>query len=334
MTVNPGVRQIPSLMKIQSMPWRGVFAACLCSLSTLTFALAEDPNPPVVVHPISDVLVSAGSAPTKIDLKNTFGLNGVTGKVVRMTTNLGNIDVELLGDIAPNTVANFLNYVDSGSYDNVIFHRVTSLAADGLAVVQGGETTLVGNTISLITTFGNVVNEYSLPNTRGTIAMAKIGGNPDSASDQWFFNVSDNTDALGSSNDGGFTVFGRVIGRGLETVDAIAALKPENLVSVRSSWSSIPLYNFDESQSVGPGNLVVASSVAVLPMISKGKGFPGLLTLKVKSNGNPDLVAATLKGRKLLLTYQPGKTGTAAITLQARGGGSSKFKYTFQVTVE
>ncbi len=321
-------------MKFPAIFFRTLRACALFGLSLPSLAAAQDANPPVVTDPIADVTVTASSPPTVINVKKTFGLSGVTGKLVRMTTNVGNIDLELFSDAAPNTAANFLNYVTSGSYDNVIIHRVATQKEEGLAIIQGGETTLVGNANSFITSFGNVNNEYSLPNTRGTIAMAKLSGQPDSATDQWFFNVSDNSDVLGSNNNGGFTVFGRVLGRGLETVDAIGALKGYDLSSVRADWNSIPLYNYDASQSVTPANLVVASSVAVLPTVSKGAGYPGALKVKVKGNTNPGLVTATMQARKVILTYAPGKTGTSVITLAASDTAKSKVTHTFNVTVQ
>jgi hypothetical protein len=69
----------------------------------------------------------------------------------------------------------------------------------------------------------NVCNEPCIKNERGTIAMAKQGGNPNSASNQWFFNVNDSPAIDPAENNGGFTVFGRVL-EGMEVVDAIASL--------------------------------------------------------------------------------------------------------------
>ena len=321
-------------MKFPSISWRGALSVGFLGLLLAPAVHAQDVTPPVVVKPIADVTVAKNSAPTSINFKKTFGLKGVTGTLVELTTNAGVIDVELFDTTAPKTVANFLEYVSAGSYTNTIFHRSTSVATDGLAIIQAGETTLAGDTYSIITTFGNVDNEYSLPNTPGTLAMAKVASSPDSASDQFYFNVSDNSETLGSSNDGGFTVFGHAIEGTLQTVEAINALKTYNLETVRYDWTNVPLYNYNSSQSAAPNNLVVASSVAVLPPVSKGTGYPGALKVAVKSNTNPDLVEAELQGHRLILTYQHNKTGTAEITLQAKDRQKTKVTQTFTVTVQ
>lgn len=315
---------------------RGGFLAVALLVSGFASSLfAQDTTPPIVLNPVPDVVVDAGTPSTTLSIKKVFGLTGVHGQLVRMVTNLGKIDVELLADDAPNTVANFLHYVEPGSYNNTVFHRTTTLDGSGLAVIQAGGYTLSGNSVQTVVSLGNVNNEYNLPNSRGTVAMAKLGGNPDSATDQWFINTSDNSTTLNQSNNGGFTVFARVIGRGMETADAIDALKTYNLSQLLSysEFATCPLYNYDPSQSVMASNLVVAQNVAILPTLSKGKGLPGAITVKVKGNTNPDLVTATIKGRKLLLAYTPGQTGTAAITLQAKGAPGSKITTTFNVTV-
>jgi len=85
-----------------------------------------------------------------------------------------------------------------------------------------------------------VPNEPGISNTRGTLAMAKLGGDPDSATNQWFVNLSDNSEALDAQN-GGFTVFGEVLGDGMEVVDRIAGTPAYNLGGYAGS---IPLRDY------------------------------------------------------------------------------------------
>ena len=128
----------------------------------------------------------------------------------------------------PQTVANFLNYVKSGRFDNTIFHRL----ATGF-VLQGGGFTLAAapnTTINPVATGPTVKNEFPSPapttpvNVRGTIAMAKVGSDPNSATSQFFFNLADNHTNLDSQN-GGFTVFATIAdGFSQRVVDNLASL--------------------------------------------------------------------------------------------------------------
>ena len=162
--------------------------------------------------------------------------------VVTIQTPLGSFDVELLEDVAPATVANFLNYVNRGDYNDTFLHR----SVPGFVIQGGGffydpDT----NTAPGINTDPPVINEFSVSNTRGTMAMAKVGGDPNSATSQWFVNLVDNSANLDSSN-GGFTVFGRVLGDGMDVVDAIAALEIFDIrPDANSPLGAVPLINFD-----------------------------------------------------------------------------------------
>lgn len=138
--------------------------------------------------------------------------------IVRFDTTLGSFYVDLLEDDAPGTVANFLNYVRDGDYGNAVFHR--SVAG---FVLQAGGFTYEGDQFVPVPVDPPIVNEFGISNTRGTMAMAKTAENPDTATSQWFFNIGDNTEDLDSQN-GGFTVFGRVLGDGMEVVDRINSL--------------------------------------------------------------------------------------------------------------
>ena len=133
-------------------------------------------------------------------------------------TPLGDIEIELLTNDAPKTVANFLNYVQSGKYYKSFIHK----SMPGVAI-QGGGFTWAGLNSSFIFTFEPVENEFKISNTRGTVAMAKLDGQPDSATSQWFINLADNSATLDNQN-GGYTVFGRVTGNGMAVADAIGEL--------------------------------------------------------------------------------------------------------------
>jgi len=137
--------------------------------------------------------------------------------VVRFETDLGDIDIELYEQQAPVTVANFLNYVNRGDYDNTVFHR----SVPGF-VLQGGGYRYSGNgNFSAVETDSPITLETGVSNVKGTIAMARTS-DPNSATNQWFFNVLDNQNL--DTVSGGYAAFGRVV-RGMDVVNLISSLQ-------------------------------------------------------------------------------------------------------------
>ena len=155
--------------------------------------------------------------------------------IVRVDTDSGSFILEMYADTAPVTVANFLSYVNSGAYEDTIIHRKVNNF-----VIQGGRFYYdpASSDIAAISVGPAIVNEFSRSNTRGTIAMAKLGGDPNSATSQWFVNLGDNSANLDSQN-GGFTVFGKVLGTGMTAADAIGALRTVNITGAMS-FSDVP----------------------------------------------------------------------------------------------
>ncbi len=188
-------------MKFPILSSRSFFALAL-SLLASPAVFAQDTTPPVVANAISDVTVSANSGPTVINIKKTFALQGVTGKIYRFATSEGNIDVELLASVAPASVANFLSYANAGSYNNSFIHR----SAPGF-VIQGGGYDVANDQIYTITENAPVAGEHSVANTRGTLAYALSTG-PDSGTDQWFFNLADNSLEFAMTASDGWPVHG------------------------------------------------------------------------------------------------------------------------------
>lgn len=136
---------------------------------------------------------------------------------VMLDTSKGKILVELFPDKAPLTVANFLQYVKSGFYDGVIFHRVIP----DFMVQTGGFTP----DMKQKPTRGQIKNESDngLRNERGTLAMARLS-EPHTASSQFFINLKDNRSLDHSPRGWGYTVFGRVV-EGMDVVDSIATVR-------------------------------------------------------------------------------------------------------------
>lgn len=139
--------------------------------------------------------------------------------VVVMETSKGTISIELFADKAPISVENFLRYADNNFYDGTIFHRVIA----GFMIQGGG----FDQDMVQKSTYAEIKNEAraDLPNTRGTLAMARTSV-IDSATAQFFINLVDNNylDHVDDTPRGfGYAVFGQVI-EGMEVVDAIATV--------------------------------------------------------------------------------------------------------------
>jgi len=140
---------------------------------------------------------------------------------VEFKTSMGSFALELYADKAPKTVANFIQYVNSGFYNGTIFHRVI----DGFMIQGGGFEPGMREkpTRPPIENEAGLALKAGLKNELGTVAMARTP-NPHSASAQFFINVKDNgfLDYRDSSPQGyGYAVFGRVV-EGMDTVMRIA----------------------------------------------------------------------------------------------------------------
>jgi peptidyl-prolyl cis-trans isomerase A (cyclophilin A) len=302
-----------------------------------SFGRIEPLEPRQVMHvevlaPLADVIAAPGSGPASIALSGAFDDHHVTGTLVRFDVNaaapLDKVYVELFDQpgesrlrTTPATAANFLSYVDGGHYANTIIHR----SVPGF-VVQGGGFTATGTAdlVDNVTQFAAVVNEpkpttATTPNNvRGTIAMAKLGSDPNSATNQWFFNLADNSANLDNQN-GGFTVFGRVLGAGMAAVDAMAAVPR---FGYASPYDTVPLRNIPGANpSTDPGftNSPVSTvtltrdSFVLFPRIVR----VGELVYTV-STTTPSLVTPTIEpDGTLRLAYAPAATGTGSVTVRA-----------------
>ncbi len=149
--------------------------------------------------------------------------NSMTNPTVTIRTNVGDLKVELFQNKAPDTVENFMTYVNEKHYDQTIFHRVI----DGFMIQGGGFT----DDMKQKSTHQPIRNEAhnKLSNQRGTLAMARTS-DVHSATNQFFINVSDNEflDYKNSTPSGyGYCVFGQVI-EGMDVVDKIKKTKTGN----------------------------------------------------------------------------------------------------------
>ncbi len=185
--------------------------------------------------------------------------------MVRLHTTQGPIDVKLLDAQAPITVANFLAYVRGGDYTDVMFHRSVRNF-----IIQGGgfRWPAAAGSPSGVTSRGTIQNEFSptRSNLRGTVAMAKVDRDANSATSEWFVNLGDNSANLDRQNSG-FTVFARVTTPGMAVVDKIAALP---IVKARSPYSDLPLFNWVNTNPILRDNVVlVTQATEFLPQVQQ-----------------------------------------------------------------
>ena len=209
----------------------------------------------------ASLLVSAAQADTVIQVN----LNGYTTGI--FGDQISSYQIQLYDSEAPITVANFYSYANSNAYNNSIYHR----DVPGFVLQGGGFQEQINSNnhitaLTAIATNAAIQNEFSSTrsNVRGTIAMAKQSGNANSATSQWFVNLADNSSNLDSQN-GGFTVFGHVVGEGMELIDAIAALPTSNLNSqydpngaLGSPFTDVPLVSVpvDPNDPNGPKKVI------------------------------------------------------------------------------
>ncbi|MFA6133753.1 MAG: peptidylprolyl isomerase [Phycisphaerae bacterium] len=186
------------------------------------------------------------------------------GTIAHFDTSMGAFDVELYDSNTPITVANFLNYVNDGDYTSTFIHR----SIPGF-VVQGGGFGTDDTTDWFVPADAPILNEPGISNLRGTIAMAKLDGDPNSATSEWFINLEDNL-SLDSQN-GGFTVFGHVIGDGMNVVDAIAALQVYDASEIYGAFDNLPLTGpYFDTQHLVMVNSVTVPEPATLSLLALG----------------------------------------------------------------
>lgn len=279
-----------------------------------------------VVTPIPNLLLAQGSQPSVINLVGRYDNPDLNGTIVRFNTSMGSFNAVLYDQLSPGalrttpaTVANFLRYINEERYNGTIIHR----SLPGFVVQGGGFTVPTANDQSPtpVPTFTSVVNEPGNSNVRGTLAMAKLPNNPNSATNQWFVNVGNNSANLDGQN-GGFTVFGRVIGNGMQVVDAIAGLPVFNASTHynNSTFSDLPLRNFTQTP-VKPENFV-SMTISAIPEMS----------FSVTSS-NADLVGATIEGGNLRLNVSETLGGVATVTVRATSADGSFVDNSFAVRI-
>lgn len=264
------------------------------------------------------------ATPVVVNLRNFFRTDSSSGSAVRLNFLYGTapstavVNLTLFDGSVPRTVANFLSYVETARFDNTFFHRLIN----GF-VLQGGSYSFDGFNVSQVVTDPPIVNEFATSprdvqgrvNTRGTLSFAKLGGDPDSATSGFFFNLADNSSNLDNQN-GGFATFARVTSAADQSaLDAVIAAV--SVVNAGPPFDTLPVADLT-GNTIQLANLVRISSAT---LVQSGLTFTA-------TSSDPSVVAASLSGGRLTLT-RGATAGIATITVTATDRDNATLTSTF-----
>lgn len=317
------------------------------AVATLNLRVLPAQSTPQIATPIQNLTIAPGLQ-FILPLSDKFA-DTDSQAAARLRTTTGDIDILLYPDLAPESVTNFLHYVNNRSYNNVIFHRSVPDF-----IIQGGSYQAYQAPsffVRLKPSRPSPVNEPGISNLRGTVAWAKLPGTPDSATLDFFFNLGDNSENLDEQNEG-FAAFGRVAGNGMTVVDNIASkpigayrnFNPQGgtdtsldkrvylvdftesgspFISSRESLDSVPI-NTDESNA--PVNMDVNEAFRILQATEIQP-----VSYSITANTAPSIVTAFVSGTRLALQgLQP---GASTVTVQAADLDGNLASQSFTVNV-
>jgi peptidyl-prolyl cis-trans isomerase A (cyclophilin A) len=321
---------------------------------------------------------STSPAPTYINLASYFYDPDTVNPTVTFNTTTGqSFDVELYAKDDPVTVNNFLDYIDGGDFNDLIFNRLSSLTSNGSGgfevpptaanqVIQGGAInyTASGNSVTgltALTPFQSIPNESNdsvHPNAQYTIAMARTSS-VDSATSQFFFNLTNNSSSLAGTPGNGYAVFGQVVNTSSDStsqsdfntfVSQFTANDQSGntaLTSINGDLQTLPLLtgftptanSATLGSSTTTGDLAGITSITV-PPAPTGKSYDQL-TYSVTSSNTNEVVATLgtnangLGADQLQLTSPSTATAgsTAKITLTITDAAGEQVTSTFVATV-
>lgn len=266
-----------------------------------------------------------------VDIRSMF-IDPERPKGAIFDTSQGYFTVALFDSATPKTVNNFLGYVNRGDYNATYIHRVSP----NFVVQSGGggpaSSTAAPTQWRRVAKQAAVPNEPGISNTRGTIAMAKVGGNPDSATNEWFLSLGlngTNNPAILDRQNGGFTAFGRIVGAGSQSVvDSFNSLQRADYSGIITgvaglALSEIPVNDIVAPTTPGANSLVRVYSVNECPPV----------VISLLGNSNPSVVTAGMAGM-LLYVKSLGPTGTANLTLRATNLDGNSVNYILPITIE
>lgn len=289
----------------------------------LTLRVVPSLKAPVVDEVLTDRTVGVGTV-LAIPLQQAFN-DPDTPRAVRIETSFGDVDVALFDDLTPLHVANFMSYVSAGDYDGVAIHRSSSSFFTSIVQTGAFRPTTAPNVFVGTTKRPSVANEPGVSNLRGTIAAAKTDLDPDSATHDFFFNLADNSLNLDNQN-GGFTVFARVAGNGLDVMDQIVSLPiadyeivVDGIVKEPKEW---PMNDVEAPAEMDISKIVVMEKVHEIPPISH----------HVSMIENPNVLSAVVEDGVLKITGLI--EGTSSVTLTGTDLDGNTVEQTLTIAVD
>lgn len=301
--------------------------------------LAQNPVVPVLNTLMPDVVRDAGENQLSIDLSGHFGVEEIQDQAIRLTAEwryldgspgLAYFDFLLFRDRTPITTTNFLGYVNRGDYENMVIHRWVRdfvIQGGGFTITQGD----AGPEFDQVATQAPILNEFGVSNTFGTISMAKLGGDPNSATSQWFISTAPNSDNLDFQN-GGFTVFGRVSRETMQNVMDLnhgVEFSPYNL---GGAFSGTPLVTGTVNENFTAERFFRFSSAAEIALPEGQAGVDSTLVYSLIENDGGGSVSGQIVGETLEIDYTDWPlSGRRLLTVQALDSVGNEVLDSFRV---
>ena len=295
-----------------------------------------------ILHPLFDIKGGVAASSVNIDLAKMVDASASYRTIVEFVTNFtapgqsspGVIRMELFDDKTPLTVQNFLSYVNNvkatGDYDGTYFHRLV-----GGFVLQGGgynPPISINNLGTHVDTPLQVHNEFhdadaELDPVTGTVAMAKVGtsngGGPNSATSEFFVNYADNSSILDDQN-GGFTVFGKVI-QGMDIVTALANLRRFQINALTGSTNGDGIPTTAGANTVASESqlIKIVDARVVAPTAGDANGH-SFSNLTITALSGEAVVSGVIDASNILkLDLAPNKAGVAKVQVTVTKNGES-----------
>lgn len=302
-------------------------------------ALAQNPVVPVLNVLIPDKEKAAAEEQFTVVLGDHFGTEEINDNAVRLTAEwkyldespgMTHFDFLLFRDRTPVTTENFLGYVNRGDYVNMVIHRwVTDfvLQGGGFTIVEGAD----GPEFDSVPTQSPIVNEFGVSNTLGTISMAKLGGNPDSATSQWFVSTGANSDNLDFQN-GGFTVFGRVSQGTMQSVMDLNNGVEFSQFNLGGAFAGTPLVTGTTNETFTADRFFRFSSATEIPLPEGQAGTDTTLTYSIVSQLGGGSVSGAIVDDQLMVDFADWPvSGRRVFEVQAEDSVGNQVVDTFKV---